>query len=92
MQRLLRALQILNLLYGAGVILLGVYLYQQTGGIVSLLLAIGVIIVGPLESLLLRLVRMPGVGPELTTALIDQSTSLAFLITMLVALLASRSG
>jgi hypothetical protein len=89
MDLLLRVLRWLNILFGGAVILIGLGAFFFTGAVAPLLLALGLIVVGPLEDWLMNHLRLPGVDPVQTQKLIDQGTSLVFVLLLLAALLLS---
>ncbi len=87
MERLLRILQALNYVFGLPVIVLGIVAYIRSRALVPLLLGVALAIAGPLEDLLKRFLRLPGVPPEQTRQLVDLGTSLAFVLLLLAAVL-----
>lgn len=89
MNILLRVLRILNYIFGSAVILIGLGAYFLRGSVIPLLLALGLAAVGPIEDLLMRYLRLPGVDPEQTEDLINQGTSLILVIFLLLAIFLS---
>jgi hypothetical protein len=86
MDFLLRILRILNYIFGIAVILIGIGAFILSGSLIPLLLALGLIAVGPLEDLLMRYLHLPGVDPEQTKDLINQGTSLVLVVFLLIAI------
>ena len=82
-------LRVLNYIFGTAVILAGLGVYFLRGAVVPLLLALGLIAVGPLEDLLTRYLRLPGVDPEQTKELINQGTSLTLVFFLFLAIFLS---
>ena len=89
MKTLVLVLRILNYISGAALILIGIGAFVLYRSSVPFLIALALIIVGPVEDLLERYLKLPGVEPEQTKTLIDQSTSLAFILLLLWAMLIS---
>lgn len=89
MDLLLRVLRWLNILFGGALILIGIGAFFFTGTVVPLLLALGLIVVGPLKDWLMNRLRLPGVDPVQTQKLVDQGASLIFVLLLLVALFLS---
>ncbi len=89
MDIVLQVLRVLNYIFGGAVLLVGFGAYIISGVLVPLLLALGLAAVGPIEDLLMRYLRLPGVTPEQTKKLVDQGTSLVFVILLLAAVLLS---
>jgi hypothetical protein len=89
MKGLLQGLHWANLLVGGALIIVGIGASLWIGGWIPFLLALAVIIVGPLEDLLMKHLRLPGVDPESTKTLVDQTTSLLFLLLLFAVLFIS---
>ena len=89
MSTMLRILRVLNYILGAAVVLIGIGAYVLGGAVIPLLLALGLLAVGPLEDLLVRYLHLPGVDPELVKTLINQGTSLILVLLLLAAVLLS---
>ena len=89
MDIVLQVLRVLNYIFGGAVLLVGFGAYIFSGALVPLLLALGLAAVGPVEDLLMRYLRLSGVTPEQTKKLVDQGTSLVFVILLLAAVLLS---
>lgn len=80
----IRVLRYLNYIFGTLVLivgLIGFFLYHSTP---ALLLAIALAAVGPVEDILSKKLHLPGVDPAETKELVNQSTSLTFVILLLV--------
>jgi hypothetical protein len=86
---LLKLLRVLNYIIGVAVILVGLGAYIFSSATISLLLALGIVAVGPLEDLLMSHPRLPGVDPEHTKDLINQGTSLILVLFLLLAIFLS---
>ena len=79
----IRGLTIAGNVIGAIVILYGVAVYLTVGAVIGLLIAVAVLVVGPGEDLLEDWARRTAETPEqgeLRVAIVDRSTSLAFLV------------
>ena len=89
MNTVILILRILNYITGAALLIIGIgafILYRST---VPFLIALALIAVGPVEDLLNRYLKLPGVDPAQTKTLIDQSTSLTFILLLIAAMLVS---
>lgn len=89
MEFIVKLTHILNMISGAAVILVGIAAYLFFDAVVPLLLAVGLVIVGPLEDLLKRYLKLPGVQPDQTKQFVDQITSLVLVLLLLAAVLLS---
>jgi hypothetical protein len=89
MKGLLQGLRWANIVVGGALIIVGIGASLWAGRWIPFLLALAVIIVGPLEDLLIKYLRLPGVDPESTKTLVDQTTSLLFLLLLFAALFIS---
>jgi hypothetical protein len=89
MDLLLRVLRWLNILFGGALILIGIGAFLFSRAVVPLLLALGLIVVGPLKDRLMNRLRLPGVDPVQTQKLVDQGASLIFVLLLLAALFLS---
>jgi len=89
MKTVLQVLRILNYIFGAALILIGIGAFILSRASVPFLIALALIIVGPVEDLLERYFKLPRVEQKQTKTLIDQSTSLAFILLLLWAMLIS---
>ncbi|MTI83897.1 MAG: hypothetical protein FH756_08305 [Firmicutes bacterium] len=80
-----------NLLLGTGVVTSSVYLYVTQNAKIPLLISLAIVIAGPIEDLLTNYVEeSPSLSPndkKHYTDFIDQSTSLAFLALLGLAVL-----
>ena len=88
----IRWLRNLNYVFGIAVLLLGLGGFFLRDSIVALLLAIALFVVGPLEDLLNRLLRQKGTDPAQTKELVNQGTSLTFVLILLAVILISVNG
>ena len=79
----------LNYLAGGLLVFVAVASYVRLQAVVPALLALAVLIVGPGEDLLNRYLVLPGVDPATMLALVDQGTSLAFVVLLIVGALSS---
>ena len=83
MKAWIRGLTIAGNVIGAIVILYGVAVYLTVGAVIGLLIAVAILVVGPGEDLLEDWARRTAETPEqgeLRVAIVDRSTSLAFLV------------
>ncbi|MGQ0548738.1 MAG: hypothetical protein ACT4PY_03590 [Armatimonadota bacterium] len=85
---LVRVLTWLGYVFGAAVILYGLWRYFVQGSLPSLLISLAVFVAGPLEDILTNWVRRMRQLPDeqLEVTLVDLTTSLAFLILLLIAI------
>lgn len=88
-----KSLVVLNYLLGLSIFSLSLYLYYSKKNVVPLYITLAVIIAGPLEDLLVLLVESSkGLSPDKKkklVCLVDQLTSLGFLIFLLLAVIES---
>jgi len=84
-----KVLRWLNYIFGIALIVFGLGAFALRGSWIGLLLAVALIAVGPLEDLLNKRLRIPGVPQEQTKVFINQSTSLTFIVLLLVVLFLS---
>jgi hypothetical protein len=89
MDTLLLILRYLNYIFGGAVLLIGYVAFILYGSIVPLLLALGLTAVGPIETLLMRYLKLSGLTQDQNKRLIDYSTSLVYVILLLAAALLS---
>jgi hypothetical protein len=87
MDTFLTLLRYLNYIFGGAALLIGYGAFILYGSLVPLLLALGLTAVGPLETLLMRYVKLSGLTPEQNKNLIDQGTSLVYVVLLLVAVI-----
>jgi predicted PurR-regulated permease PerM len=88
---LLKVIRIAGWIFGAAVIVYGLNRYFQDSNLPALLIAIAVVIVGPLEDFLKKRMRKKaGVREEPAVELVDLTTSLAFLILLVFAIFLGR--
>jgi hypothetical protein len=88
----IRWLRNLNYVFGIAVLLLGLGGFFLRDSIVALLLAIALFVVGPLEDLLNIILRQKGTDPAQTKELVNQGTSLTFVLILLAVILISVNG
>ena len=88
----IRVLRNLNYVFGIAVLLLGLGSFFLRDSIVALLLAIALFVVGPLEDLLNIILRQKGTDPAQTKELVNQGTSLTFVLILLAVILISVNG
>jgi hypothetical protein len=89
MERVTQGLKVLGWVLGGIVIVYGVARFVAAGAVPALLIALAVMIVGPLEDLLKAAVRRQAAPPEQKERLVqlmDQATSAAFLILLILAI------
>lgn len=87
MDRIIKVLRILNYIFGTVVLLagfLGFIFYRSS---IPLLLALALTAVGPLEDILNKKVHLSRIDPLKTKELVNQSTSLTFVILLLASIL-----
>ncbi len=89
MQTTIRIIRTLAWISGIFLIAVGLWAYFAKGAVVPLLIVIALVVVGPVEDILKQRLRLPGVDPEMTKTLVDQATSLGFIILLLAAVLVS---
>lgn len=87
MDTFLTLLRYLNYIFGGAALLIGYGAFILYGSLVPLLLALGLTAVGPLETLLMRYIKLSGLTPEQNKNLIDQGTSLVYVVLLLVAVI-----
>lgn len=87
MDTFLTILKYLNYIFGGAALLIGYGAFILYGSLVPLLLALGLTAVGPLETLLMRYMKLSGLTPEQNKNLIDQGTSLVYVVLLLVAVI-----
>lgn len=86
--RVLAVLRGINLVAGLGVIVYGVFRWVAHGNVPAGLIALAVLVVGPLEDALKRKVHTAmGLVPATAVELVDQATSAVFLVLLFLALL-----
>lgn len=89
MNTVILVLRVLNYIIGAALLIIGIGAFILNGAVVPFLIALALIAVGPVEDLLNRYLKLPGVDPAQTKTLIDQSTSLTFIVLLIAAMLVS---
>ena len=87
MDTFLTLLRYLNYIFGGAALLIGYGAFILNGSLVPLLLALGLTAVGPLETLLMRYMKLSGLTPEQNKNLIDQGTSLVYVVLLLAAVI-----
>ena len=87
MDTFLTLLRYLNYIFGGAALLIGYGAFILYGSLVPLLLALGLTAVGPLETLLMRYMKLSGLTPEQNKNLIDQGTSLVYVVLLLAAVI-----
>lgn len=92
MDTFLTILKYLNYIFGGAALLIGYGAFILYGSLVPLLLALGLTAVGPLETLLMRYMKLSGLTPEQNKNLIDQGTSLVYVVLLLAAVLLTVYG
>jgi len=93
LERTIRALTAAGTLAGIGVIVYGLALFLAAGSIPALLVAVSVLIVGPVEDVLQNIARQRVAdrkAQEAWVVLVDRATSLAFLVLLLLTLYSIR--
>lgn len=89
MENVNKILRWLNYVFGIPLIVFGLGAFVLRRSWIGLLLAVALIIVGPLEDQLNKRLHLPGVSPELTKDFINQLTSVTFIVLLLVVLFIS---
>jgi hypothetical protein len=87
MENIVRWLRYLNYLFGIAVLIAGLLGFFFFGSVISLLLAIALAAVGPIEDILNKHLHLKNVDPALTKELVNQSTSLTFVLILLSVIL-----
>lgn len=90
MRHLSAWLKTIGNVFGVIVVFLGIFRFATEQSVAALLTSLAVVVAGPVEDLLQRLVRRRLPDPEAAeegVALVDHSTSIAFLLLLLSALL-----
>jgi len=87
MDTFLQLLRYLNYIFGGAVLIVGFGAYIVNRSLVPLLLALGLAAVGPIETLLMRYLHLSGLTPEQNKNLIDQTTSLVYVVLLLAAVI-----
>src|SRR5690606_38454325 len=93
LERAIKTLTAAGTLAGLGVIVYGLALFFAAGSIPALLVAVSVIVVGPVEDVLQNIARQRIADKKAQQAwvvLVDRATSLAFLVLLLLTLYAIR--
>jgi hypothetical protein len=85
----IRWLRYLNYIFGALVLIAGLIGFIVYQSISALLLAIALAAVGPVEDFLNKKLKLPGMDPAETKELINQGTSLIFVIILLIVIVLS---
>jgi hypothetical protein len=86
---IIRWLKYFNYFFGICLLIAGLYGFLFRNSITALLLALALAVVGPIEDILNKKLRLPNVDPAQTKELVNQSTSLLFIIILLVVILLS---
>lgn len=84
---MIKTLRMLNFVFGAAVLIVGYGGFVLRSSVPALLIALALTIVGPVEDWLMRLYKIPADTRGETKQLIDYSTSLVFVILLLITLL-----
>lgn len=87
MDRIIKVLRILNYIFGTVVLLAGFLGFIFYRSPIPLLLALALTAVGPLEDILNKKVHLSRIDPLKTKDLVNQSTSLTFVILLLASIL-----
>ena len=85
MTTIIRILRVLAWISGIALIAVGLWAFFAKGAVVPLLIVVALVVVGPVEDILKKRLRLPGVDPDTTRALVDQATSLGFILLLLAA-------
>jgi uncharacterized Tic20 family protein len=85
----IRLLRYLNYIFGTLVLVIGLIGFIIYRSLPALLLAIALAAVGPVEDILSKKLHLPGVDPAQTKELVNQGTSLTFVVLLLVVILIS---
>lgn len=89
MGKIIRVLRYLNYVFGTLVLVVGLIGFIIYRSLPALLLAIALAAVGPIEDILSKKLHLPGVDPAETKELVNQSTSLTFVLLLLVVIVVS---
>lgn len=87
MDRIIMVLRVLNYIIGTIVLVAGFLGFLVSRSPVPLLLALALTAVGPVEDILSKKLHLNKVDPVETKELVNQSTSLTFVILLLAAIL-----
>ena len=87
MDTFLQLLRYLNYIFGGAVLIVGFGAYIVNRSLVPFLLALGLAAVGPIETLLMRYLHISGLTAEQNKNLIDQTTSLVYVVLLLAAVI-----
>lgn len=87
MNKIIMVLRVLNYLIGTTVLVVGFLSFLLYRSPVPLLLALALTAVGPVEDILNKKLHLSNIDPSKTKEIVNQSTSLTFVILLLAAIL-----
>jgi uncharacterized Tic20 family protein len=88
----IRWLRYLNYFFGSLVMIAGILGFVFYNSIPALLLAFALAAVGPIEDILNKKLKLSGIDPAQTKELVNQGTSLTFVIILLIVIFLSLEG